>query len=112
MAFRKMRLCPNCETMGTYTNEEEWSRWKDARNCPACSSKMPEGKEEPEPENAEAGGDPLEYGLQVSINGKPVKVLRYEPVLVDVSGETHVPHLMADTGRRIIEVELPRGEPP
>jgi len=72
---------------------------------------MPEGKEEPEPENAEAGGDALEDGVQGSIKGNPVKVLRYEPVLADGSGETHVPHLMADTGRRIIDVELPRGEP-
>lgn len=96
--FRQMRKCPRCEATTIFTDPDEWAKWDGVNGCPACA-KAAEVQ-------GEASGDPLPGGIQVSVNGVPVQVLRWETVLTQSVGPGGVP-VAFDSGRRIIEVVLP-----
>lgn len=104
MSFKERRECPRCEAVTVFTDPKDLEKWKDVHGCPAC---MKHASAEPEEEDSE----PMSGGIQMSLNGVPVKILRWETVLTHVIGPGGVP-VAFDTGRRLVEIELPAGEPP
>lgn len=97
--YRESRECPKCETMTVFTNPQDFSKWSDRNGCPACSK-------ETDPDDQEPGDQLVVGGIQVSVNGVPVRVLRWETVLTHSVGPGGVPAAF-DSGRRVVEIELP-----
>lgn len=101
--MKEKRKCPQCEATTIFTNPDDWEKWRDTFGCPACV-KANGSKDEADDDEPALGG------IQVSVNGVPVQVRRWETVLTHSVGPGGVP-VAFDSGRRIIEVVLP-GELP